>query len=111
MKLLSNAVDAMPTGGTIRFHGYAENGFEILEISDTGAGMDEETQKRCFEPFFSTKPAVEGTGLGLSVSYGIVKRHGGDITANSARGKGTLFTITLPIDGVPGEEDSLPIFK
>ena len=64
-----------------------------------------------FEPFFSTKPAVEGTGLGLSVSYGIVKRHGGDITAKSARSKGALFTITLPIDGIPGEEDFLPIFK
>ncbi len=69
----------------------------VVEVSDTGGGIDAETQRHIFEPFFTTKPAGAGTGLGLSVSYGIVQAHGGTITLDSAPGRGTTFRITLPL--------------
>ncbi len=74
----------------------AEGEQVIVEIADTGAGMDAETQRHIFEPFFTTKPPGVGTGLGLSVSYGIVQAHGGGITVASHPGGGTTFRITLP---------------
>ncbi|HIJ90475.1 MAG: ATP-binding protein [Desulfobulbaceae bacterium] len=112
LNVIGNAEEAIPeAGGTITITTEVGGENVLILIQDTGKGIRQKDMGSIFEPFFSTKPAVEGTGLGLSVSYGIVKRHGGDITAKSARGKGTVFTITLPIDGVPGEEDSLPIFK
>ncbi len=112
LNVIGNAEEAIPeTGGTITITTEVAGDNVRILIRDTGKGIRPKDLGSIFEPFFSTKPAVEGTGLGLSVSYGIVKRHGGDITAKSARGKGALFTITLPIDGVPGEEDFLPIFK
>jgi len=112
LNVIGNAEEAIPkTGGTITITTEVAGDNVRILIQDTGKGIRPKDMDSIFEPFFSTKPAVEGTGLGLSVSYGIVKRHGGDITAKSARGKGALFTITLPIDGVPGEADFLPIFK
>jgi signal transduction histidine kinase len=68
----------------------------VVEVADTGTGIDAETQRHVFEPFFTTKPAGVGTGLGLSVSYGIVQAHGGTITVESAPGHGATFRITLP---------------
>ncbi len=94
--LIFNAVDAMPHGGTITFHTSADKSHAILEISDTGTGMTEEVRHRCFEPFFTTKGAG-GTGLGLASAYGIIQRHHGEIHARSEVGKGTTFTIRLPI--------------
>ena len=73
----------------------------VVEVADTGPGMDAETQRHIFEPFFTTKPPGVGTGLGLSVSYGIVQAHGGGITVDSSPGGGTTFRITLPAPSRP----------
>jgi PAS domain S-box-containing protein len=101
--LIFNAVDAMPEGGTLtirsKFAGGAaplQDGSERLqvqlEVTDTGLGMDEKTQRRCLEPFFTTK-GERGTGLGLAMVYGMVKRHGGDVQIDSAVGKGTTVRL------------------
>lgn len=79
------------------------NGDWMAQFSDDGVGMDTATQGRIFEPFFTTKDVGAGTGLGLSVSYGILRRHGGDITVSSAPGAGSVFTVRLPL---PAEPDS-----
>lgn len=94
--IIFNAVDAMPQGGTIAIstHTQTEDWVEI-RISDTGIGMTEEVKRRVFDPFFTTK-GVTNSGLGMSVSYGIIKRHGGDILIESEPGKGTTFIIHLP---------------
>jgi two-component system, NtrC family, sensor kinase len=72
-----------------------------VEVSDTGMGMSIDVKKRIFEPFFTTKPEGTGTGLGLSVSFGIVQTHGGTLTAHSAPGAGATFRLTLPVDETP----------
>jgi len=72
----------------------------VIRIADSGHGIEPKNLARIFDPFFTTKPTGEGTGLGLSVSYGIIKNHQGDITVNSTVGKGSLFTITLPVDEI-----------
>jgi signal transduction histidine kinase len=77
------------------------NGDWMAQFSDDGIGMEPATQGRIFEPFFTTKDVGAGTGLGLSVSYGIVRRHGGDITVSSAPGAGSVFTIRLPLPAEP----------
>jgi len=94
--IIFNAVDAMPQGGTITISSQpqTEDWVEI-RISDTGIGMTEEVKRRVFDPFFTTK-GVTNSGLGMSVSYGIIKRHGGDILIESEPGKGTTFIIHLP---------------
>jgi len=94
--IIFNAVDAMPQGGeiTISTSIQAEDWVE-MRIADTGVGMDEEVRRRVFDPFFTTK-GVTNTGLGMSVSYGIIKRHGGEILIESEPGRGTTFIIHLP---------------
>jgi CheY-like chemotaxis protein len=78
--------------------------YALLEISDTGAGMDVETQEHIFEPFFTTKEKGKGTGLGLSTVYGIISQSGGDVRVRSTSGEGTTFSIFLPTtDGTPEE--------
>lgn len=94
--LVLNAVDAMPQGGKVLVSSRLETGKICVKVADTGMGMDEQTAQRCFEPFYSTK-GKGGTGLGLSMVYGVVRRHGGTIDVKSAQGKGTTFTIRVPV--------------
>jgi signal transduction histidine kinase len=97
LNLLSNAADACRSGGTITLQTKQEDGNIRITVQDTGTGIAPEDQEHIFEPFFSTKPEVKGTGLGLPVSYGIVKDHGGTIIFASEPGKGATFSVILPI--------------
>ncbi|UCF77792.1 MAG: hypothetical protein JSW03_06675, partial [Candidatus Eiseniibacteriota bacterium] len=81
-----------------------KNGNVQIEFQDTGCGIEKEHLDEIFEPFFTTKPATKGTGLGLSISYGIVRRHGGFIDVESEVGKGSTFTVTLPVAGADNVE-------
>lgn len=95
--LILNAAHAMPGGGTLTIRTRQEEGTVRAEFEDTGTGIDPANRHRLFEPFFTTKPPGEGTGLGLSVSYGIVQKHGGTIAVSSEPGHGALFTVVLPL--------------
>ncbi|MDD2708188.1 MAG: PAS domain S-box protein [Verrucomicrobiae bacterium] len=103
MNLLINASHAISEKGTITIETGVENGQIVIRIADTGAGIPEENLSKLFTPFFTTKPVGKGTGLGLSIAYGIVKKHHGDIQVESKAGKGTAFTIRLPLSGVADE--------
>jgi signal transduction histidine kinase len=111
VNLCVNARDAMRSGGRLtirsgeaqlddafvsRHPGSRAGRYAVLEVRDTGHGMDQETCARVFEPFFTTKPKGQGTGLGLATVYGIVKQSGGYVSVESAIGEGTTFTIYLP---------------
>ena len=99
INLLMNAIHAVERNGAIKIAtGINESASRVtVEVSDTGHGIDRKNLTRIFDPFFTTKPTGEGTGLGLSVSYGIIKGHGGNITVKSEPGKGAAFTLFLPI--------------
>ena len=97
MNLSTNARDAMPNGGVLSIKAKKVSEHAELTITDTGHGMDEETIKKCFDPFFTSKEVDRGTGLGLSTSYGIIKKHGGSINVDSEPGRGTTFTVLLPL--------------
>jgi CheY-like chemotaxis protein len=101
--MIFNAIEGMPEGGKIEIRTFQKNSNVYIQISDIGIGMTEEVRKKVFEPFFTTKP-FSNTGLGLSMSYGIIKRLGGEIEVESKVGKGTTFTIILPI-GLEGKEE------
>lgn len=94
--LVFNAIDAISRDGTITFRTFAREDVAVLEIADTGTGMTEDVRRRCIEPFFSTKEE-RGTGLGLGIVYGIVRRHEGAIEIDSELNQGTTVTITLPL--------------
>ncbi|KJU86628.1 multi-sensor signal transduction histidine kinase [Candidatus Magnetobacterium bavaricum] len=98
MNILINACHAIEGEGEIKIKTSIENDMLRIDISDTGKGIPLEIQDRLFDPFFTTKPIGEGTGLGLSISLGIIKKHKGDIVVESTEGKGTTFTITLPLN-------------
>jgi len=105
--MIFNAIEAMPGGGKIDVRTFRKRKEVVTQISDTGMGITEEVKKKIFEPFFTTKP-FSNTGLGLSMSYGIIKRFGGEIEVESKVGHGTTFTIILPIGGEGREEGVSP---
>ncbi|MEF2229604.1 MAG: HAMP domain-containing sensor histidine kinase [Pseudodesulfovibrio sp.] len=98
INLIINAIQAIePGGGTIDIKATRDEGFELITISDTGEGMTADTLQRIFDPFFSTKEVGQGTGLGLYIVYGIIEKHQGTVRVDSTPGKGTTFTIRLPL--------------
>jgi PAS domain S-box-containing protein len=109
MNLAVNARDAMPDGGTLTIAALSDGESAILSVIDDGEGMDEETVDRIYEPFFTTKPVGEGSGLGLSTVHGIVGQSGGTIQVESAPGAGTIFTIRLPLAHPVHSVPALPV--
>lgn len=115
LNLCLNARDAMSSGGSLSFSfsviSYAEEGrpkdIQVV-VADTGHGMSPEVQARIFNPFFTTKAVGQGTGLGLSTSHTIIQDHGGRILVEFTPGKGTCFTVILPILAEKGPEGSTP---
>ena len=96
VNMVFNAIDAMPEGGTLTLSTRTEGEQVVIKIVDTGVGMYPEVRSRIFDPFFTTKGKA-GLGLGLAVSFGIIRRHGGNIEVESKYGQGTEFCITLPV--------------
>jgi PAS domain S-box-containing protein len=96
LNLFMNARDAMPSGGVVEVRTASNNGTVEIEITDTGSGIPRENLHRIFDPFFTTKSSGRGTGLGLSVSYGIIKEHAGKVDVRSTPDKGTSFRLEFP---------------
>jgi len=96
--MIFNSVDSLAQGGRISITTRMRGDQVEIKVADSGLGMDEEVRRRIFEPFFTTKEE-KGRGIGLSVAHGMISRHNGDITVESEPGKGTTFTITLPVSG------------
>ena len=99
LNMIKNAKESMPSGGILNVRTMLSTGNVLIIIRDTGAGIPEELRDKIFEAFFTTKQKVKGVGLGLSVCYGIIKDHGGEIKVESEVGKGTNFIISLPVHG------------
>jgi signal transduction histidine kinase len=99
MNLLVNAAQAIPQKGEISIRTWAEGDDVLISISDTGCGIPSDHLSRIFDPFFTTKEVGKGTGLGLNVAYNVVSKHKGTISVESTPGKGTCFTVRLPVDG------------
>lgn len=101
INLFMNAIHAVVRKGCIRISTELDGDSNkiFIRISDDGYGIEKNNISKIFDPFFTTKPTGEGTGLGLSVSYGIIKDHGGDILVDSEPGKGSIFTIVMPMEG------------
>jgi two-component system NtrC family sensor kinase len=104
LNLLMNACEVLPDGGTITVRSQRTDDGVRLEFQDDGPGIPEDVQSRIFDPFFTTKPVGQGTGLGLSLSHGIIERHHGRIQVSSDPGEGTRFQIDLPLDAQPDDE-------
>jgi signal transduction histidine kinase len=105
--LVVNAIEACQgRGGTLTVTTRRQGDRVSVAFTDTGVGMDEAEQAQIFQPFFTTKPSVKGTGLGLPVSHGIVRSHGGEIQVQSRLGQGATFTVLLPVRGPAAEEQT-----
>jgi two-component system, NtrC family, sensor kinase len=96
LNIINNAVQAMPGGGALIVRTAATDADVVVSFADNGPGIEPEHVQRIFEPFFTTKAEVNGTGLGLAVSVGIVRQHGGTIDVVSELGKGSTFTVRIP---------------
>jgi PAS domain S-box-containing protein len=99
LNLIKNAAEAIEDRGTITLRTFRKGRRAVVEVADTGRGMDEEVRRKLFEPFFTTKPVGKGLGLGLSISATIVQNHGGQISVRSRPRKGALFRVDLPLEG------------
>ncbi len=95
INIINNALDAMPEGGTVSFRTWSKDEVVFVSVSDTGSGMSREVMEKVFDPFFTTR-SPKGTGLGMSIVYGIMRRHGGKVEVDSEIGKGSTFTLQLP---------------
>jgi len=100
VNIILNAIHASKSGNVITLRLYSDGDYAVIEVADQGVGISENDMSHIFNPFFSTKPEGEGTGLGLSVSYGIIKKHDGEISLESEVGKGTCVSIRLPFGNV-----------
>ncbi|MDP2932240.1 MAG: ATP-binding protein, partial [Chloroflexota bacterium] len=99
--LILNAIQAMPQGGRLTIRTATDDRWVKIEVVDTGCGISKENMAKLFTPFFTTKQQVKGVGLGLAVAYGIIQRHQGRIEVQSEAGKGSTFTIFLPLNTLP----------
>jgi len=97
LNILVNAAQAIEKKGEIRIKTWQKNNDVLLTISDTGCGIDPENISKIFDPFFTTKEVGKGTGLGMNIAYNIIQQHGGSIAVKSEKGKGTTFTVSLPV--------------
>ena len=102
--LATNAIDAMPGGGELTLKASRQTNRVVIDVADTGTGIPAENMSKIFEPFFTTKEVGKGTGLGLSVCYGIISEHGGRLSVRSNLGRGTTFSIFLPVVQRPGTQ-------
>jgi two-component system NtrC family sensor kinase len=109
LNIIANARDAMPDGGTLTVETRMEGDYVHALLSDNGVGIKPENMRKIFDAFFTTKDKVKGVGLGLSVCYGFIKEHGGDIKVTSEYGSGTTFDVLLPIyEREPTDEKNPP---
>ncbi len=97
LNLVLNALQALEEAGTIRIATRKQGDFVFACVEDDGCGIEPEIRGRIFDPFFTTKPVGEGTGLGLGITYGIIRNHGGDIAVESEPGRGTRFCVQMPV--------------
>ena len=99
INLISNAAQAIHGPGKISIVSFVKKNDLYIEIEDNGEGIDKKVLPKIFDPFFTTKEINKGTGLGLSISYSIIEKHGGQLKVKSTKGKGSVFTIILPVEG------------
>ncbi|MCF6179398.1 MAG: ATP-binding protein [Geopsychrobacter sp.] len=109
LNILINAAQAIEKKGIIRVRTWQDEENQYVEIRDDGSGIPADIRQKIFEPFFTTKDVGKGTGLGMSISYEIIKSHGGRIELESELGVGTTFTIVLPREGVATEAEACDV--